>query len=1662
MKSFFKYLPLFLFTVLMMGGCSKTDARYSNVIETILIEPSEQTIDVNTTQVYEAFGVYSSGTKIDVTDKVLWKSSNSSIAVINVNGEAKSLGIGDTTITATLDGVVGNATLHVKDKELVVLDVLPADILMHTQTTQKYRAIALYSDGSVQNISKDVEWSLENNSSILEAYEASTEQSKQLLSVYELALAVKVGKDKVIAKFKGIESKANVEVADSSLVSYTISPIKASVYIGTQDSFIATGVFADGHRQDLTNVTTWSSSDTDVVSVSNTTPNEGFAKAVGVGSSVITGSYFTFSDTSEITVIDPATVITSIDVFPTSALIYVENTQQYSAIATFADNSSQDITSDAIWSSSDSAIASIENSSSFAGLAHGVSTGSVDIRAQFSGFIGSAILEVKEPVLETISLSPLNQNILIDTKLQFTALGYYSDKSVQDITNDVVWLSETPSVALISNELESIGVAHALSEGITTIAASKNGISAQTTLSVHPAAVTIVELLIEPKESSVVAGLSVEYTTSVLLSNGAYQDVSKNTSYRSSDNTIAEITSNAIATGVSAGTTSIIASLNYEGSVYEANATLHVNEAVISSIQVTPADIKVVKGKTGRFSAIAFYSDSTSADITALCTWGSSQSSVVSIVTTGADAGYAQALEIGNSEIQASYTGINSNSAKVEVIDATLVSLNITPSLEQSVAVGLEVKYKVWGIYSDNSTKELTSIATWSSSEVEVATIESLSAQAGVVTTHSVGSTLIGASVDGLDATTVSLVVTSPQLESIQVTPANVTVPTATHGRYSAIAFYSDASSQDVTSQVIWVSDNSSVVSIVTHGVNGGSATALIEGSAKITASLDSITSNTALVKVKGKVIESVQITPNNKSFVIGEREQYHVTVIYTDLTTKDVTEFTQIQSSDTSVATFDSTNIMHAIGAGTAELSTVYEGVVSEREFLHVSAPILMSIQVTPADVEVPVETSGRFSAVAFYSDNSSEDITQRATWISSDSSVLSIIASGIDGGIAEARMQGNSEITATLDEMVSNSAKVNVVGKTIDNVQITPNNKSFVIGETEQYHVTVIYTDLTTKDVTESAQIQSSDTSVATFESSNIMSAVGVGSAELSAVYEGVVSEREFLHVSAPTLTSIQVTPATQEVAVGAKDRYVAIAYYSDESSRDVSDSATWISDNTVVATIVASGSNGGLFCARTSGVAHISASLDSISSNSATLNVTGISVVEVQITPSNATLTLGSTTQYHVYALYSDDSIKDVTAFTQIRSSDSTIATFDTTNRANAVGLGDVELTTMYEGVVSVTEYLHVKEATLSSIQITPSVASISIGDTKQYIALATYSDNSFRDITLEATWISSDRSVAVGYIEDSKAYAQGIAEGNTTISASLDSVTSNSALLEVIDTSIVPESISITPLDETISAGNTLLYSAYVHFSDGSSELLESVDSWTSSDTSVATITTDGVASAIVFGESSITAYYSGLSASTTLNVIGDCGNSKPVSIYIIPDNASLSVATQLQYELWGLWSNGCEMQLTRNNAQNWASGDESIVSIDKKDGLALGISNGTTTINADYQSLTTSTPVTVLGGEEVLSVSIQPAPSATLAKGQSLGYICSARTAINGVEQPEKWVTAEASFVSSNTKIATIGINNGSTQSVDAKNKAGHTTISCYYGSKSSASSLDVE
>ena len=176
-------------------------------------------------------------------------------------------------------------------------------------------------------------------------------------------------------------------------------------------------------------------------------------------------------------------------------------------------------------------------------------------------------------------------------------------------------------------------------------------------------------------------------------------------------------------------------------------------------------------------------------------------------------------------------------------------------------------------------------------------------------------------------------------------------------------------------------------------------------------------------------------------------------------------------------------------------------------------------------------------------------------------------------------------------------------------------------------------------------------------------------------------------------------------------------------------------------------------------------------------------------------------------------------------------------------------------------------------LSSIALAPaSPAKLTVGYTMQFFATGTYSDGSTVDITSKVTWTSSNTTIAN---IDSTGLVTGVAAGNTNITAVLSGITSPAVNLPVISLAATPStttpaptlsSIAVTPgLSLNILVGSTQQFVAIGTYSDGTTSVITTLVTWASSNTTIVTISSAGLATGIATGTVNITANMPGVTS-----------------------------------------------------------------------------------------------------------------------------------------------------------------------------------------------------
>jgi hypothetical protein len=269
--------------------------------------------------------------------------------------------------------------------------------------------------------------------------------------------------------------------------------------------------------------------------------------------------------------------------------------------------------------------------------------------------------------------------------------------------------------------------------------------------------------------------------------------------------------------------------------------------SAVASIATTPTSTSIPKGTKQQFTAIGTLSSSctNTQDVTSLATWTTSNTTVATVSDTPGSKGLATAVDVGSTDISATFDLVTSPTATLTVTQAVLESIAVTP-VNQSIALGQTQPFTATGTFSDGTTLNLTSSVIWNSSNTGIATINNIS---GLATSHAEGTATITATISGITSNPATLTVTSPVLVSITVTPSNPTIFAGLPINFFATGNFSDGiTTQDLTSTATWDSSNSTTVAFISNAPGSqGLATTFSAGVTTITATFGSISGNTVL-----------------------------------------------------------------------------------------------------------------------------------------------------------------------------------------------------------------------------------------------------------------------------------------------------------------------------------------------------------------------------------------------------------------------------------------------------------------------------------------------------------------------------------------------------------------------------------------------------------------------------------------------------------------------------------------------------------------------------------------------------------------------------------------------------------------------------------------------
>jgi Big-like domain-containing protein len=413
----------------------------------------------------------------------------------------------------------------------------------------------------------------------------------------------------------------------------------------------------------------------------------------------------------------------------------------------------------------------------------------------------------------------------------------------------------------------------------------------------------------------------------------------------------------------------------------------------LSRIVISAASKSIPKGTNLALTAAGVYSDGSQKNLTTAVAWGSFPLTIATVNAQGSLAG----LGVGVAQVSAQYQGLMGN-ASITISPAALVSIAISGP-EPTLPQGETEPLTAMGTFTDGTTQNLTSLATWHAGPANIASVSA----SGVLKGLGQGGAAVSAAYQSVTGSA-SVTIGTGALVSISVSAPRSTLPLGESEVMIATGNYSDGTTQNLTPQVSWKTNPASVAGITPQG----SLTGLAQGITQVSAAYQGM-NGAAAVSVGSAALLRLDVSPGQSSLPLGESEPLVATGTFSDGTVQNLSHVATWNSSQSSVASVNTTGGVAGKAQGSATI-TANIGAISGNASLTVTAPVIVGVSVNPTQSSLVIGSVGQLQAIAAFSDGSTQDVSATAAWTSEEPAVVGIAA----GGFVSAEQVGTATIEA------------------------------------------------------------------------------------------------------------------------------------------------------------------------------------------------------------------------------------------------------------------------------------------------------------------------------------------------------------------------------------------------------------------------------------------------------------------------------------------------------------------------------------------------------------------------------------------------------------------------------------------------------------------------
>lgn len=712
--------------------------------------------------------------------------------------------------------------------------------------------------------------------------------------------------------------------------------------------------------------------------------------------------------------------------------------------------------------------------------------------------------------------------------------------------------------------------------------------------------------------------------------------------------------------------------------------------------------------------------------------------------------------------------------------------------------------------------------------------------------------------------------------------------------------------------------------------------------------------------------------------------------------------------STNANVASIDAngTVSLKAKGSATVKMS-VYASASATTPLLEKSVNVTVKqpvtgVSITSANGSNTVNAGDTLQLTAKVSPSNASDTS--VTWSSNSTGIAQVSTTGLVTGVAA----GTAVITAKANDGSNKSATftVTVTKKVIKVTKISLSASTLLtkVGYTKKITATVTPTNADNREVTWS----SSAPTVASVDQSGNITAKSVGNATITVTAKdgSGVTATCWVNVTDIKVTGITLNKTTLNIKTGATEQLTAKVQPTDATNSKV----TWSSNEPTVAEV----DQTGMITAKKEGSAVITVTAQDGSGKTATcqVNVTDIKVSGITLSASTLAMQTEDVKQLSVTNVTPANATNKALKW---ESKNTWVATVDESGNVTAKNPGEatITVTAADNGGAQATCKVTVTERTVpvikvTQIQLSQTRASLIEGKELQLTATVLPTDATNQSLA----WSSSVEGVAT---VDPTGKVTAIKAGTTVITATAkdDSGISASCTVQVTVPTVKVTGITLNKTTASVVKGKTVALTATVTPDTATDKTIK----WTTSNKNVATVSTDGVVTAVAAGTAIITATAaddSGVKATCKITV------TNPV-IKVTRVTLNKTTASVVKGKTLTLTATVTPTNATNKNV-TWKSSNTKIATVDGN-GKVTAVTAGTVTITCTAiadKSKSATCKITVTNPAVKVTKLSMNKTSVDLLKGKTVQL----KVTVTPSNATNKAVT----WTSSNKKIATVTSN----------------------------------